>query len=303
MNPMQKPVAARSLFASAVAICLAAGGLMAGAASSSAQELYGTLKKINDTNTITIAARDSSIPFSYYDDKKQSIGFAMDLCARIVDEVKKALKKPELQVKYITVNAQTRIALMANHTTDIECGSTTNTLSRQQQVDFSSVYFTTGTRLLTRKAANAKEIEDFQGKTIAVPSASTNERAVKALIDAGKLKNVRILNVKDHAEGLIALETDRVDAYASDDIVLYGLKSKSKIKSDLDIVGRFLSYDPYGLMLSRDDSAFRLLVNKTLADIFRSGEIEKLYSKWLEPLGVPMTPLIKAAYELQAFPE
>ncbi|MBS0240991.1 MAG: amino acid ABC transporter substrate-binding protein [Proteobacteria bacterium] len=276
---------------------------VAGAASGSAQELYGTLKKINDTNTITIGSRDSSIPFSYYDDKKQSIGFAMDLCARIVEEVKKTLKKPDLQVKYVTVNGQTRIALMANHTTDIECGSTTNTLGRQQQVDFSSVYYLTGTRVLTRKKLNAKEIEDFQGKTIALPAGSTNEKAVKGMIEAGKLKDVRILMVKDHAEGLVALETDRVDAYASDDIVLYGLKAKSKIKGDLEIVGRFLSYDPYGLMLARDDSAFRLLVNKTLADIFRSGDIYKLYDKWLTPLEVPLSDRLKTVYELQAFPE
>ncbi len=300
---MQATTGKRGMLSALAAACLTAASLVAGVTPGASQELYGTLKKINDTNTITIGARDSSIPFSYYDDKKQSIGFAMDLCAKIVEEIKKTLKKPDLAVKYITVNPQTRIALMANHTTDMECGSTTNTLSRQQQVDFSSIYYVTGTRIMTRKSQKAKEIEDFQGKTVALPTGSTNERAVKALIDSGKLKNVRILNVKDHAEGLVALETDRVDAYASDDIVLFGLKAKSKIKDDLEIVGRFLSYDPYGIMLSRDDSAFRLLVNKTLADVFRSGEIDKIYAKWLDPLGVPMSPLIKAAYELQAFPE
>ncbi len=287
----------------AAAATLATAIWLAGPNTSSAQEFYGTLKKINDTNTVTVGSRDSSIPFSYYDEKKQPIGYAMDLCARIVDEVKKTLKKPDLQIKYLTVNPQTRIALMANHTIDMECGSTTNTLGRQQQVDFSAVYFTTGTKVLTRKSLKAKEIEDFQGKAVGLVLGSTNERAVKALIDAGKLKDIRVLNLKDHAEALVALETDRIDAYASDDIVLYGLRTKSRMKDDLEVVGRFLSYDPYGIMMRRDDSAFRLVVNKTLADIFRSGDIEKIYAKWFDPLGVPMSPLIKAAFELQALPE
>lgn len=282
--------------------CLALGmSLLAG--SVHAQEFYGTLKKIKDTNTITVGHREASIPFSYYDDKKQPIGYAMDLCAKVVDEVKKVIKAPDLQVKYLPVNAQTRIALMANGTINMECGSTTNTLARQQQVDFSAVYFTTGTRVLSRKAGKFKEIEDFQGKSIGLSVGSTNERVVKALIDAGKLKDIRILNLKDHAEALVALETDRIDGYASDDIVLYGLISKSRIKNELEVVGRNLSYEPYGVMLPRDDSAFRLIVNKTLADLFRSGEIDKMYAKWFDPLEVPVSPLLKAAFELQALPE
>lgn len=268
-----------------------------------AQELYGTLKKINDTNTLTVGHRDSSIPFSYYDEKKQPIGYAMDLCQRVVEEVKRVLKKPDLQIKYISVNPQTRIPLMANHTVDMECGSTTNTIARQQQVAFSLVYFTTGTKVLTRKSFKAKEIEDFQGKSVGLAVGSTNERAVKDMISAGKLKDIRILALKDHAEALVALETDRIDAYASDDIVLYGLRWKSRLKDDLEVVGRYLSYDPYGIMMRRDDSTFHLLVNKTLADLFRSGEIMKLYSKWFDPIGVPISPLLKAAFELQALPE
>ena len=265
--------------------------LLSGAAG--AQEFYGTLKKIKDTNTITVGHREASIPFSYYDDKKQPIGYAMDLCAKVVDEVKKVIKAPDLQVKYLPVNAQTRIPLMANGTINMECGSTTNTLGRQQQVDFSAIYFTTATRVLARKAGKFKEIEDFQGKSIGLSVGSTNERVVKALIDAGKLKDIRILNLKDHAEALVALETDRIDGYASDDIVLYGLISKSRIKNELDVVGRNLSYEPYGVMLPRDDSAFRLVVNRTLAELFRSGEIEKIYAKWFDPLGVPDQSLVE----------
>jgi glutamate/aspartate transport system substrate-binding protein len=283
----------------AAALVLSAAATMP----ASAVELYGTLKKINETNTITMGVREASIPFSYYDENKKPIGFAIDLCHAIVEEIKKLIDAPNLQVKYLTVNPQTRIALMANGTTNLECGSTTNTLGRQEQVDFSSVYFTTATRVLTRTAGKFKEIEDFQGKTIGLPVGSTNERVVKGMIDAGKLTNVRILNVKDHAEGLVALETDRVDGYASDDVVLYGLRSKSRIKDQLEVVGRNLSYEPYGIMLPRDDSAMRLVVNRTLARLFRSGEVEKMYAKWFDPLGMSINPLLKAAYELQAFPE
>ncbi len=280
-----------------------AAGLLLFTGQASAQEFYGSLKRIKETNTITVGHREASIPFSYYDDKKQPIGYAMDLCAKIVDEVKKVIKAPDLQVKYLPVNAQTRIPLMVNGTVNLECGSTTNTIGRQVQVDFSAIYFTTATRVLSRKALKAKEIEDFQGKSIGLSVGSTNERVVKALIDSGKLKDIRILNLKDHAEALVALETDRIDGYASDDIVLYGLISKSRIKNDLEVVGRNLSYEPYGIMLPRDDSAFRLIANKTLADLFRSGEIEKMYAKWFDPLGVPVNPLLKAAFELQALPE
>jgi glutamate/aspartate transport system substrate-binding protein len=288
---------------SRISVGCVAAGLLLFTGQASAQEFYGTLKKIKDTNTITIGHREASIPFSYYDDKKQPIGYAMDLCAKVVEEIKKVIKAPDLQVKYLPVNAQTRIPLMVNGTVNIECGSTTNTLGRTHQIDFSAIYFTTATRVLTRKSGNFKEIEDFKGKSIGLSVGSTNERVVKALIDAGKVKDVRILNLKDHAEALVALETDRIDGYASDDIVLYGLISKSRIKNELEVVGRNLSYEPYGLMLPRDDSAYRLVVNRTLAELFRSGEIEKIYAKWFDPLEVPLNPLLKAAFELQALPE
>lgn len=283
-----------------LAAALSLGGFTYGAA---AQELYGTLKKINDSNTITIGHRDASLPFSYYDEMKQPIGYAIDLCNKVVEEVRKTLKRPDLQVSYHLVNAQTRIQKVEDRTIDMECGTTTNTLGRQQQVDFSAVYFTTGTRVLAHKAAKAKEIEDLQSRSVGVVGGSTNERAVKALIDSGKLQNVRLVVLKDYAEGLAALESNSVDAFATDDIVLYGLLSKSRMKDDLEVVGRLLTYDPYGIMMRRDDSAFRLVVNRALANAFRSGEAEKIYAKWFDPIGVPIGAFMKAGFALQALPE
>lgn len=268
-----------------------------------AQELTGTLKKISEANAITIGHRDASTPFSYLDANKQPVGYAVELCQKIADEVKAVLKKPDLAVKYAVVNAQTRIPMVIEGVVDVECGSTTNTLARQQQVDFSSTYFTTGTRLLTWKSSKAKEIENFAGKSIAVVGGSTNEKAVKALVDGGQVKGGKLVVVKDYAEGIAALEAKKADAFATDDIVLFGLLAKSSKKKDLEVVGRFLTYDPYGVMMRRNDSDFRLAVNRALARVFRSGEINKIYAKWFDPMGVPMSPLLKAGFELQAVPE
>jgi glutamate/aspartate transport system substrate-binding protein len=222
---------------------------------------------------------------------------------KIVDEVKATLEKPDLVVRFAVVTPQTRIPAVVNGSVDLECGSTTNTLARQQQVDFSAVYFTTGTRLLTWKASNVKEIENLTGKTIAVISGSTNEKAVKALIDSGSAKGVQLVAAKDYAEGISAVEEKKADAFATDDIVLFGLLAKSGKKQDLEVVGRYLSYDPYGVMFSRGDADFRLTVNRALARVFRSGEITRIYARWFEPISVPLSPLLKAGFELQAIPE
>ena len=277
--------------------------LLAVASSASAQEPIGTLKKISDLGAITIGHREASSPFSFLDGNKQPTGYAVDLCLKVVDEVKAILKKPDITVKYVTVNAQNRIPMVVDGNVDLECGTTTNTLARQQQVDFSATYFTTGTRLLTWKSSGTKEIENLSGKAIAVVGGSTNEKAVKSLIDAGKVQGAALIVVKDYAEGLAALEAKKADAFATDDIVLFGLLAKSAVKGDLEVVGRNLTYDPYGIMIRRNDPDFRLAVSRALARAFRSGEAGKLYAKWFTPIEVPMGPLLHAGFELQAIPE
>ncbi|MBR1127994.1 amino acid ABC transporter substrate-binding protein [Bradyrhizobium iriomotense] len=272
-------------------------------ATARAAELSGTLEKVRNTGTITIGHREASTPFSFVDSNKQPAGYAVDLCLKIVDHVKTVLEKPDLAVRYAVVTPQTRIPAVVDGTVDLECGSTTNTLARQQQVDFSAIYFTTGTRLLTWKADKVRDIEDLAGKTIAVVSGSTNEKALKALIDDGRAKGTQLLPAKDYADGIAALEAKRADSFATDDIVLFGLLAKSDKKQDLEVVGRYLSYDPYGVMFRRGDPDFRLAVNRALARVFRSGEIARIYAKWFDPISVPMSPLLKAGFELQAIPE
>jgi glutamate/aspartate transport system substrate-binding protein len=259
------------------------------------------LAKIAASGEIVIGHRESSVPFSYLDENQQAVGYSIDLCMKIVDAVATELDQ-ELTVKYVPVNPKTRIALMANGTIDLECGSTTNNLTRQQQVEYLPVTFVTGTKIMARKVSGINSVADLDGKAIALAQGTTNERAIKAAVEELGI-DVKILPVRDHAEGMLSLETDRVDAYATDHILLHGLISKSKTPDEFAVVGDFLSFDPYALMVRRDDSAFELVGKKAIAAVFRSGEIDAIYAKWFDPLGVPADPLLAAAFRLGALPE
>jgi len=279
--------------------------VMALATPTVAAELYGTLKKIKDTGTIVVGHREASIPFAYIGPGGKPIGYSMDLCYRIIDKIKADLNLPNLKIELKPVTSQTRIPLLANKTIDMECGSTTNNLTRSQQIDYLAITFITGTKLAVKKNSNIKEIEDLNGKAIALSLGTTNEKAVKQVAKEKGL-NIKYHMVKDHPQGWLALETGRVDAYATDHVLLYGLISKSKNPSDYKVVGRFLSYDPYGIMVRRDDSAMRLLGNTVLADLMRSGEMLKIYNKWFNPgptnINMPISDTLKTAFEVQALP-
>jgi glutamate/aspartate transport system substrate-binding protein len=274
-----------------------------------AQDLTGTLKKIKDSGGVTIGHRETSIPFSYLDEKQQPVGYSMDLCAAVVEEVKKELQMTQLAVKFNPVTSQTRIPLMENGTIDLECGSTTNTLTRQKQVAFAPTTFITGTKLVVKKSAKIKSYKDLKGKTVVVTQGTTNERVIKALSDKDNLA-IKFLNAKDHAEAFLTVESGRAVAFAMDDVLLYGLVAKAKNPKDYEVVGEYLSYDPYAIMFRKNDDAFGVVVRRALANLMRSGEIAKMYDKWFvgklpsgETLAMPMTPLLKAAFTLQALPE
>ena len=285
-------------------ILLAAAFVLA-ATEGSAAELYGTLKKIKDNGQVVMGHRENSVPFAYMQSDGKPIGYTVDLCNKIIDRVKKTLNMPNLKVKLVPVTSQTRIPLLANGTIDIECGSTTNNLTRSKQISYLHVTFITGTKLAVRKGSGIKEIEDLNGKAIGLSLGTTNEKAVKRIAKQKGLK-IKYHMVKDHPQGWLALETDRVDAYATDHSLLYGLISKSKDKSKWEVVGRFLSYDPYGIMVRRDDSAMQLLGNTVLSDLMRSGEMQKIYDKWFDPgptnINMPISSNLKVAFEVQALP-
>lgn len=281
------------LMAAAIAVAATTGA--------AAQDLTGRLAKIAEAGEIVLGHRESSVPFAYLDENQKPIGYSMDLCMKVVEAVEEAVGK-DLNVRYVPVNPKTRIALMANGTIDLECGSTTNNLTRQEQVEYLPITFITGTKILTRVGNGIEDVSGLEGKTIALAQGTTNERAIKAAVEEMGL-NVDILPVRDHAEGMLALETDRVDAYSTDHILLFGLIAKSKTPEAFHVVGDFLSYDPYALMVPRNESDFELVGKRAMANVFRSGEINEIYEKWFGPLGVEQTDLLKAAFRLQALPE
>lgn len=287
------------LTVTALAIGLTFGGPV------SAQEDSFVLKRIKERGVVNMGHREASIPFSYIGPDGKPIGYSIDLCMRFIDKIKEEIDAPDLKIKFVPVTSQTRIPLMANGTIDLECGSTTNNLTRQKQVDYLSVTFITGTKLASKKDSGIKEIEDLNGKAIALSLGTTNEKAVKAVIQEKGL-DVKTVMVKDHPQGWLALETGRVDAYATDHVLLYGLISKSKDPSQFQVTGRFLSYDPYGIMVPRNDSTYRRLGNVVLADLMRSGELEKMYDKWFNPgptnIKMPLSATLKTAFEIQALP-
>lgn len=256
--------------------------LMALAVSSAllaAPAMADTLQKIKDTGTITIGHRESSIPFSYLDGNQKPVGYSMDLCNKIVEEVKKELKMPALVTKLTPVTSQTRIPLMTNGTIDLECGSTTNSLERQKQVAFGVTTFVSPVRMVVKADSGIKTLDDLNGKAVATTTGTTSDRYIK---QNEKGHNIDVKNVygKDHAESFLMVETGRASAFVMDEVLLAGFVANAKNPKDFAIVGPALSTEPYGIMLRKDDPQFKALVDKTLSGLMKSGEINKIYAKW-----------------------
>ncbi len=282
-----------------------AGCLVAWAATPvAADELTGTLKKIKDTGTITIGYRESSVPFSYLDDSQKPVGFAMDICAKVVDAVKADLKLEKLEVKYNPVTSATRIPLIANGTVDLECGSTTNNAARQKQVAFTNTHFLTATRFVSKKSSNVKTLDDLKGKTVVSTSGTTN---IKQMNDANteKKMGMNIIPAKEHSESFLMVETDRAVAFGMDDILLAGLVANARDSGQFVISDFTLSKpEPYGIMLRREDPAFKAVVDKATAALYKSPEGTALYEKWFTKpinkaglnMNFPMTSALKKAF-------
>ena len=259
-----------------------------------------TLKKIKESGTITIGHRDSSIPFSYYDDKQQVVGYAIDICMRVVDAIKAELKMPNLQVKLNPVTSATRIPLIANGTIDLECGSTTNNAERQKQVGFTNTYFVTANRYVAKKSSNINTLADLKGKTVVSTAGTTN---IKWLTEENARQNLgmSILTAKDHAEAFLMVETGRAVAFFMDDILLYSLVANSKNPSEFMVGSEAYTVEPYGAMMPRDDAGFRKIVDGATAKLYTSPEMAALYDKWFNKpippkgiaLNVPMSPQLK----------
>lgn len=270
-------------------IAVAIASLFSGA---QAAELTGTLKKIKDSGTITLAHRDSSIPFSYLSGDATPIGFSMDIANAIVDEVKKELKLPNIKVNYTLVTSQTRIPLIQNGTADLECGSTTNNLERQKQVAFTNGFFKVATRLLAKKNSGIKDFADLAGKNVVTTAGTTSERLLKKLNEDKQL-GMKIISAKDHGESFLMLESNRAVAFMMDDVLLAGEMAKAKNPADWTIVGTPQSYEIYGCMVRKDDPAFKAVADRALANFYKSGRVNTSYNKWFQqpipPKGLNMS--------------
>src|SRR5579872_7217416 len=277
---------------------IAGAALALWACPASAQELTGTLKNIKETGAITLGFRDSSIPFSYLDDNQKHIGYAMDICYKIVDAVKKELKLDKLEVKLNPVTSATRIPLLANGTIDLECGSTTNNAERQKQVWFTNTHFLTASRFVSKKASNINSIDDLKGKSVVSTSGTTN---IKQLNEANAARNlgINIIPAKDHAEAFLMVETDRAVAFVMDDILLASLVAGSKDPGAYVIsTDAFSKPEPYGIMVRKDDVAFKKVVDAATAALYQSPDGKQLYDKWfmqkIPPKGLNLNVPISA---------
>ncbi|OAK65824.1 ABC transporter substrate-binding protein [Variovorax paradoxus] len=259
-----------------------------------------TLAKIAESGKITLAYRESSVPFSYLDGPGKPIGFSVELSNAVVEAVKKKLNKPNLQVALMPVTSQNRIPLITNGTIDLECGSTTNNTARSKDVAFAINHFYTGTRLLVKKSSKIKDYADLAKKTVASTTGTTNVLVMRKY-NIEKNLGMNIVLGKDHADSFLLLESDRAVAFAMDDVLLFGLISNAKTPSDFEVVGESLQVEPYACMLPKDDPAFKKVVDDTFAAMMKSGEFEKLYDKWFMqpippknlPLNLPMSPQLK----------
>jgi len=277
----------------AVAFCAAFCACQA-----NAEELTGTLKNIKETGAITLGYRDSSIPFSYLDDNQKPVGYAMDICYKIVDAVKKELKLDKLEVKLNPVTSATRIPLMANGTVDLECGSTTNNAERQKQVWFTNTHYLTASRFVSKKTSNINSIDDLKGKPVVSTSGTTN---IKQLNEANAARNlgVNIIPAKDHAEAFLMVETDRAVAFVMDDILLASLVAGSKEPAAYVISkDAFSKPEPYGIMVRKDDAPFKKVADAATAALYQSAEGQKIYDKWfmqkIPPKGLNLNVPISA---------
>src|SRR3982075_2500390 len=273
-----KPMRGRSYVKySYIAACLLASALCAGPAM--AQELTGTLKNIKETGAITLGFRDSSIPFSYLDDNQKPIGYAMDICYKIVDAVKKELKLDKLEVKLNPVTSSTRIPLLANGTIDLECGSTTNNTERQKQISFTNTHFLTASRFVSKKSSKINSIDDLKGKSVVSTSGTTN---IKQLTEANAARSLglNIIPAKEHAESFLMVETDRAVAAVLDDILLASFVAASKDPGAYVIsLDAFSKPEPYGVMLRKEDAAFKKVVDAATAALYTGGEGPTLYDE------------------------
>ena len=277
---------------------LLATAAMLAQAQDAPEPLTGTLLKARETGSLTLGYRESSIPFSYVSARGEPIGYSIDLCKLVVDAIGAAVDR-ELTIRWQPVTPASRIDAVVSGQVDLECGSTTSNLERQKQVSFSPTMFVSGTKLMVKKGSPIRSFRDLAGKRVVVTAGTTNEKTMREL--AVKFKIEMVLSVAaDHAASFAQLQAGQVDAFATDDVLLYGLLAQNKAQADYVVTGDFLSYDPYGIMFRKGDTQLAQLVDDTFHSLAEDREIERRYTRWFLrklPSGVsldlPMSPQLE----------
>jgi glutamate/aspartate transport system substrate-binding protein len=266
------------------------------------QEADTALTRIRQNKAVTIGFRESAAPFAYLNESKQASGYSIDICNRIAEEIGRKLNIPHIEIKYVPVTPQTRIPLIANGTVDLECGTTVNSLARQEQVDFSYAVALAEGRLLVKKTSGIQDLSDLNGKIVALAAGTTAERYVRAALDRNKI-NVRVLQVRDNAEGLLAVSSQRVDAFINDAVLLGGVLRTAQNKDDFAIVGKPLSFEQVAFMVGKNNSGLLTIIDGTIARLLISGELQKLYDQWITPYGVPIEGEVDTLFKIEAIAE
>ena len=270
-------------------------------------ELAGTLAKVRAASAITIAYRESSVPFSYLSAKHEPIGYSIELCRKLAEAIGEAIGR-ELALKWLAVTSETRIDAITSGRADLECGSTTNNLERQKQVAFSPIIFVAGTKLLVKRGSPVRSYRNLAGKTVVVTAGTTNEQAMQEIARRFKI-DFKIIKQKDHAESYARVAEGKADAFATDDVLLYGLVAQHKAQKEYQVVGEFLSYDPYGIMFRKGDTQLAELVKRAFHDLAEDGEIERQYKRWFlqrlpgsggQSLDLPMSPQLETLIRAMA---
>ena len=294
----------------ALLVCFVAGASASPAPAQDAvgvTQLAGTLAKIKKTRMVTIGYRDASVPFSYMNAAKdpgarQPIGYSIDICLDIVEDIRGELGDDTIQVRYLPVSPQTRIPMVVDGSVDLECGQTTNNTERQKQVAFSPIIFVSGTKLLVKLSSKLRSYRDLKGKTVVATEGSTNQAAIKS-IDAKEKLGIKLILVRDNDQAFQAVDSGKADAWAGDDAVLYATAAESKNPSDYSVLDEFLSYDPYGIMYRKGDPEFDAQVKKTFEKLAETRELARIYEQWFlrklpsgRTLGIAMSPQLQSIF-------
>jgi glutamate/aspartate transport system substrate-binding protein len=272
-------------------------------------ELAGTLAKVRAAGAVTLAYRESSVPFSYVSKRGEPIGYSIELCKKLAEALGEAIGR-ELALRWLPVTSETRLGAIVSGSADLECGSTTNNLERQRQVAFSPIIFVAGTKLLVKRGSPIRSYRNLGGKTVVVTAGTTNEGAMQEIARRFKI-DLRLITSKDHAQSYAELAAGKADAFATDDVLLYGLLAQNRTQKEFQVVGEFLSYDPYGIVFRKGDAQLAELVKRAFHDLAEDGEIERQYKRWFlqrlpdsgnpgQSLDLPMSPQLETLIRAMA---